>query len=41
LSASGMPLGIQLVSGNLQESLLLSSAKWCESALNVELRPNI
>jgi len=41
LSASGMPLGIQLASGNLQESLLLSSAKWCESALNVELRPNI
>jgi aspartyl-tRNA(Asn)/glutamyl-tRNA(Gln) amidotransferase subunit A len=41
ISASGMPLGIQLASGNFQETVLLSSAKWCESVLNVELCPDI
>ena len=41
LSASGLPLGIQLASGPLAEAKLLSAAAWCESALGVSLRPPI
>ncbi|MBI4337881.1 MAG: amidase [Chloroflexi bacterium] len=39
LGREGMPLGLQLVSGFLQEERLLAAARWCEKALGVELRP--
>ena len=39
LSGSGLPLGIQLVSGPFGEEALLGAAYWCEQAMNVRLRP--
>ena len=39
LSASGLPLGIQLGAGPGQDASLLAAAKWCETVLNVDLRP--
>jgi len=33
LSASGLPLGIQLVSGMFTEGELLAAAAWCEDVL--------
>ena len=39
LAASGLPLGIQLVSAPFQEPRLLASARWCEMALDVHLSP--
>ena len=35
LAASGLPLGIQLVSARFQEPALLAAARWCESVLDV------
>ncbi len=37
LAASGLPLGIQLVSARFQEPRLLAAARWCESVLDVTL----
>ena len=39
LAASGLPLGIQLVSAPFQEPRLLAAARWCEMALDVQLSP--
>ena len=39
LAASGLPLGIQLVSARFQEPRLLAAARWCESVLDVTLSP--
>lgn len=39
LSETGLPLGIQLVSGWLEEETLLKSAQWCEETMKVELKP--
>jgi len=39
LSESGLPLGIQLAASPLGEERLLAAAAWCESVLDVELRP--
>jgi aspartyl-tRNA(Asn)/glutamyl-tRNA(Gln) amidotransferase subunit A len=40
LSASGLPLGIQLVGGPLKDSHLLRVAVWCEARLKFDLRPS-
>ena len=39
LSAEGLPLGVQLASGLFDETTLLTSARWCEDALDVSLTP--
>jgi Asp-tRNA(Asn)/Glu-tRNA(Gln) amidotransferase A subunit family amidase len=39
LSATGLPLGIQLVAGPLAERRLLTAALWCERQLALDLRP--
>ena len=39
LSASGLPLGVQLIGAPFREDLLLAAARWCEQALGVTLRP--
>lgn len=39
LSESGLPLGVQLAAGPLEESRLLSAAAWCERALAFEAAP--
>jgi aspartyl-tRNA(Asn)/glutamyl-tRNA(Gln) amidotransferase subunit A len=39
LAQSGLPLGIQLVSGPNAEARLLAAARWCEQTLNVSLSP--
>ena len=39
LAASGLPLGIQLVSARFREPTLLAAARWCESVLDVSLSP--
>lgn len=39
LSATGMPLGIQLIAQAQQEEQLFRAARWCEMALNVSLVP--
>ena len=39
LSASGLPLGVQLVAAPFQEARLLAAARWCERVLNVRLSP--
>ena len=39
LSASGLPLGVQLVAAPFAEEGLLSAARWCEAALDVRLAP--
>jgi aspartyl-tRNA(Asn)/glutamyl-tRNA(Gln) amidotransferase subunit A len=39
LSASGVPLGTQLVSAPFAEETLLSAAHWCEQVLKFDLRP--
>ena len=39
LSESGLPLGVQLAVGPLEESRLLSAAAWCERALGFEATP--
>ena len=39
LSAEGLPLGVQLASALLDETTLLTSARWCEEALDVSLTP--
>ena len=39
LSAEGLPLGVQLASGLLDETTLLTSARWCEEVLDVSLTP--
>ena len=39
LSASGLPLGVQLAGQPFSEGSLLAVARWCESALGVELWP--
>ena len=39
LSASGLPLGVQLAGQPFREGSLLAVARWCESALGVELWP--
>ena len=41
LAASGLPLGIQLVSAPFQEGRLLAAARWCEMALDVYLSPTL
>ena len=37
LSASGMPLGIQLVAAHFDEVGLLAAAAWCERAMSIDL----
>ncbi len=39
LSASGLPLGLQLVAAPFAEERLLAAARWCEEALEVRLAP--
>ena len=39
LSASGLPLGIQLASAPLAEVSLLAAARWCEQALDIAMSP--
>ena len=39
LAASGLPLGIQLVSAPFREDLLLAAAHWCEAVLDIHLSP--
>ncbi len=39
LSASGLPLGVQLAGQPFTEGSLLAVARWCESTLGVELWP--
>ena len=39
LSASGLPVGVQLVAAPFAEEALLSAARWCEAALDVQLAP--
>ena len=39
LSGEGLPLGVQLASGLLDEATLLTSARWCEQVLDVSLTP--
>ena len=41
LSASGVPLGLQLVGAYMGEAGLLAAARWCEEALQVRLRPPV
>ena len=41
LSASGLPLGIQLASAPLTEAKLLAAALWCERVVGVALVPPI
>jgi Asp-tRNA(Asn)/Glu-tRNA(Gln) amidotransferase A subunit family amidase len=41
LSASGLPLGIQMVSAPFGEETLLAAAHWCEAVLNVHLEPPV
>lgn len=41
LSASGVPLGIQLVGAYMEEAGLLAAARWCEEALQVRLAPPV
>ena len=40
LSGEGLPLGVQLASGLLDETTLLTSARWCEQVLDVSLTPS-
>lgn len=41
LSASGVPLGLQLVGAYMGEAGLLAAARWCEQALLVRLTPPV
>ena len=41
LSTSGLPLGIQLVSGPFEEEKLLAASRWCEQVLDVRLTPPV
>jgi aspartyl-tRNA(Asn)/glutamyl-tRNA(Gln) amidotransferase subunit A len=41
LAASGLPLGIQLVSGAFTEPALLAAAAWCEDVLGRAPTPNL
>ena len=41
LASTGLPLGIQLASSHFQEAPLLAAARWCESALDVQLTPPV
>ena len=41
LSATGVPLGLQLVGPYLGEAGLLAAARWCEEALAVRLTPPV
>jgi aspartyl-tRNA(Asn)/glutamyl-tRNA(Gln) amidotransferase subunit A len=41
LTRSGLPLGIQLVSGNFTEASLLSAAAWCEDILGRASAPEL
>ena len=41
LSATGVPLGLQLVGSYLGEAGLLAAARWCEEALVVRLTPPV
>ena len=39
LSASGLPLGIQLAAAPFREEILLAVARWCERTMDVTLTP--
>ncbi len=41
LAESGLPFGLQIISGPFQEEKLLSAARWCEQVLDVQLTPPI
>lgn len=41
LNAAGLPLAIQLMGPAFAEDRLLAAARWCEAALNVNLKPPI
>ena len=41
LSASGLPLGLQLVSGLFTEGHLLAAAAWCEDVLGRAPAPSV
>ena len=41
LTRSGLPLGIQLVSGSFTEASLLSAAAWCEDILGRASAPEL
>ncbi|MEK7879417.1 MAG: amidase family protein, partial [candidate division NC10 bacterium] len=40
-SASGLPLGVQIIAGPLAEAALLSAAAWCEDALGRGPAPSL
>ena len=39
LAGSGLPLGVQLAAAPFAEARLLAAARWCESVLDVHLKP--
>jgi len=39
LNQEGLPLAVQLAGASLAEDSLLATARWCERALNIHLRP--
>ena len=41
LAESGLPFGLQIISGPFQEERLLAAARWCERVLDVPLTPPI
>ena len=41
LHPAGLPLGLQLIAPGFAEGQLLGVARWCESVLNVRLRPPV
>jgi len=41
LSALGLPLGVQLVSGMFTEAPLLAAAAWCEAVLGFHSTPTL
>jgi len=40
LNKNGLPLAVQLAGASFSEAHLLATARWCERALNVSLRPS-
>jgi len=41
LSKDDLPLAVQLVGSPFAEDYLLTAARWCESVLDVQLRPHL
>ncbi|MBM3934622.1 MAG: amidase [SAR202 cluster bacterium] len=41
LDPDGLPLGIQVIAGEFEETKLLSAARWCEATLGVKMSPPV